>query len=57
MAPQPGTVEAHRNTLPEAAETRRYKRSMRELAKADKRKPNGLLSRLKGIFGFGSRES
>lgn len=51
--PDPGTVEGHRNTMDEAAETRRYKRRMKELeAEEDAAKRDGWLSKLTSFLGF-----
>jgi hypothetical protein len=44
--PNPGTIEGHRNTLAEAAETRRYNRRMKELEAEDEKRCGGLLSRV-----------
>ena len=48
--PDPSTVEGHRNTLAEAAETRQYNRKMKELAAHDEAKRGGLLSRVIQFF-------
>jgi hypothetical protein len=39
--PDPGTVEAHRNAMAEAAETRRYNRRMKELEARDQQRNSG----------------
>jgi hypothetical protein len=51
--PDPGTVEGHRNTLAEAAETRQYNRRMKELAAEDEATRGGLLSRVMKFFRWG----
>jgi hypothetical protein len=48
--PDPGTVEGHRNTLAEAAETRQYNRRLKELEAEDKAKRGGILSRVRKLF-------
>ena len=49
-APNPGTVEGHRNAMAEAAETRRYNRMMKEVAAQDEAKRGGLLARVMRFF-------
>jgi hypothetical protein len=45
--PDPDTVEGHRNAMDEAAEMRRYKRRIMELAaEPEERKSGGFLSRV-----------
>jgi hypothetical protein len=53
--PDPGTVEGHRNAMAEAAETRAYNRSMKELAAEDATRREGLLSKVFGFFFSKSR--
>jgi len=53
--PDPGTVEGHRNAMAEAADTRAYKRMMKELAAEDAAKREGLLSRITNFFTSKSR--
>jgi hypothetical protein len=53
--PDRGTVEGHRNALNEAAETRRYNRTMKELAAQDEVRRESLLSRVIGFFTSKSR--
>jgi hypothetical protein len=53
--PDPGTVEGHRNAMAEAAETRAYKRRMKELAAEDAARREGLLSKVFGFFFSKSR--
>ena len=53
--PDPGTVEGHRITMIEAAETRRYNRSMKELAAEDVARRESLLSKVFGFFFSSSR--
>jgi hypothetical protein len=51
--PDPDTVEGHRNTVAEAAETRRYNRTMRELEAQDaerRRQRGGPLSKMLRSF-------
>jgi len=48
--PDLGTVEGHRNATAEAAETRAYKRRMKELEAQDAAKRGGLLSRVIRFF-------
>jgi hypothetical protein len=48
--PDPGTIEGHRNTLAEAAETRQYNRRMKELAAEDEARRGGRLSRVRKFF-------
>jgi hypothetical protein len=48
--PDPGTVEGHRNTLAEAAETRACNWRMKELAAEDAARREGLLSKVFGFF-------
>jgi hypothetical protein len=53
----PDTVEGHRNAeaAAEAAETRRYKRRMEDLAAEDAARREGLLSKVFGFFFSKSR--
>ena len=53
--PDPDTVEGHRNTMAEAAETRAYNRRMKELAAEDEARREGLLSKVFGFFFSKSR--
>ena len=53
--PDPGTVEGHRNAMAEAAETRAYNRRMKEIAKEDELRREGLLSKVFGFFLSRSR--
>ena len=46
----PDTVEGHRNAEAEAAETRRYKRRVEELAAEDAARREGLLAKVFGFF-------
>jgi hypothetical protein len=56
--PDPGTVEAHRHATEEAAETRQYNRTMKELAAKREERQGRLLSKpvhLLGVFTSKSR--
>jgi hypothetical protein len=53
--PGPGTVEAHRNAMDEAAETRRYNHRIRELETEDAARRGAWLAKVVQFFSAKAR--